>query len=552
MLSTLALATALIVGPQQIRPPQQQQQTPPAEGTATVRGHVFASDSGQPLRKAQVRMFAPEIRETRLATTDAQGAYEFTQVRPGRYTVTANKGSYVATGYGQQRPTDAPKPIEILDRQTVERLDLSLPRGGVVTGRVVDEFGEPLPEVTVAAQRYQFVQGRRTLVSAGRMGFTNDIGEFRLFGLSPGQYYLTATWRQNNFGINGPSSPDDRTAYPVTYFPGTTNAAEAQRITIAAAQELNDLQMMLRPIKAARITGTVTGVDGKPMTPAMVMVSETTGFSTNVRPGGQVKPDGTFTVANIAPGEYTLRVQRMGPPSADPEFASAKIVVGGEDIADVHLVAVTASVGTGRIVVDPAAAQQLPTPLVLTAFPVVFDGAPPPPVRIADDLTFEMKAPPGRMRLNFGGFGQAPRGWTIKSVRVNATDVTDTGIEFKANEAVSGIEVELTNRVSTVSGIVRNSRGDRATDYVAIVFSQDKDRWTPNSRYQSVGRPDQDGRFKISGLPAGEYYIAAVDRIEPGQNGDPEYLENIRSRATSFSLMDAETKTVDLKLTSQP
>lgn len=128
MLSTLALAAALLVGSQQLRPPQQQQQAPPAEGTATVRGHVFAGDSGQPLRKAQVRMFAPEIRDNRLATTDANGAYEFTDVRPARYTITASKGSYVTTSYGQQRPTDPPKPIEILDRQTVERLDLSLPR----------------------------------------------------------------------------------------------------------------------------------------------------------------------------------------------------------------------------------------------------------------------------------------------------------------------------------------------------------------------------------------------------------------------------------------
>ncbi len=551
MLPTLALAAALLVGLQQIRPPQQQQQSPPPEGTATIRGHVFAGDTGQPLRKAQVRIFAPEIRENRLATTDANGAYEFTEVRPGRYTINASKGSYVAASYGQQRPTDPPKPIEILDRQTVERLDLSLPRGGVVTGRVVDEFGEPMSDISISVQRYQYVQGARRLVPTGRMAFTNDIGEFRVFGIPPGQYYLTATWRQNN--VNAQANPQDRTAYPLTYFPGTTNAADAQRITIAAAQEVNDLQMMLRPIKAARITGTVTGTDGKPMTPAMVLVEQSIGFSFNMMPGGQVKPDGSFTVANVPPGEYTLRVQRMGPPSGDPEFAITKVTVAGDDISDLHLFAVPPSIGTGRIVVDPAAAQQLPTPIVLTAFPVVFDGTPPPPpVRVGDDLTFEMKAPPGRMRLNFGGFGQAARGWTIKSVRVNATDVTDSGLEFKPNESLSGIEVELTNRLSTVSGVVTNSRGDQATDYVAVVFAQDKERWTPNSRYQSIGRPDQDGRFKISGLPAGEYYIVAVDRIEPGQNGDPDYLETMRSRAASFSLMDGETKTMDLKLTSQP
>ncbi|HZP49494.1 MAG TPA: carboxypeptidase-like regulatory domain-containing protein [Vicinamibacterales bacterium] len=551
MLSTLALAAALLLGPQQIRPPQQQQQTAPPEGTATIRGHVFAGDTGQPLRKAQVRIFAGEIRENRLATTDANGAYEFTGVRPGRYTISASKGSYVTTSYGQQRPTDAPKPLEILDRQTVERLDLSLPRGGVIAGRVVDEFGEPMSEISVAAQRYQYVQGRRTLVPTGRMSSTNDLGEFRVFGVPPGQYYLTATWRQTGINVNGQGNPQDRTAYPLTYFPGTTNAGEAQRITIAAGQDVNDVQMMLRPIKAARITGTAIGSDGKPMTPAMVLVSQTSGFGFTMMPGGQVKPDGTFTVTNVAPGEYTLRVQRMGPAAGEPEFASARLVVAGDDISDVHLIAAPPSVGTGRIIVDPAAAQQLPTPIVLTAFPTVFDGVPPPPpVRVADDLTFEIKSSPGRMRLSFGGFGQSPRGWTIKSVRVNATDVTDSGIEFKANENISGIEVELTNRLTSVSGLVTNGRGDQATDYAAVVFAQDKERWTPNSRYLATGRPDQDGRFKISGLPPGDYYIVAVDRLEPGQNGDPEFLDSVRSRAASFSLMDGETKTVDLKLTS--
>src|SRR5437868_1717828 len=76
---------------------------PPAPGTSTLRGHVFAADTGQPLRKAQVRIMAMEIRENRLATTDAEGRYEFKEVRAGRYNVSASKGSYVGLSYGQQR-----------------------------------------------------------------------------------------------------------------------------------------------------------------------------------------------------------------------------------------------------------------------------------------------------------------------------------------------------------------------------------------------------------------------------------------------------------------
>ena len=146
------------------------------------------------------------------------------------------------------------------------------------------------------------------------------------------------------------------------------------------------------------------------------------------------------------------------------------------------------------------------------------------------------------------GFGPATEGWSIRSVRVNGVDVTDAGIEFKPNEDISGVEVELTNKVTTIAGTVKSSRGELSTEYTAIVFAQDKEKWTGNSRYQSAGRPDQDGRFKITGLPPGEYYVVAVDRLEPGQTSDPGFLERVRNRAVSLSLREGETRTVDLSL----
>ena len=176
-------------GPGTPRPaPNTNPDAPLPPGTSTLTGHVFAADSGQPLRKAQVRIFAPEIRENRMATTDAEGRYEFKEVRGGRYTISASKGSYVGLSYGQARSTDAPKPLQILDNQNVERVDVSLPPGGIITGRIVDEYGEPMSDVQVGPQSYQSIQGQRRLVPSGRQASTNDIGEFRLFGIAPGQY----------------------------------------------------------------------------------------------------------------------------------------------------------------------------------------------------------------------------------------------------------------------------------------------------------------------------------------------------------------------------
>lgn len=513
-------------------------------GTATLRGHVVAADTGRPIRKAQVRIFAAEIRENRVATTDDGGRYEFKEVKAGRYTINATKGSYISLSYGQTRPLEAGTPLDIKDGQTVERVDFSLPRGAVITGRIFDDFGEPLSDVMVAPMRYQFVQGKRTLVGAGRQSTTDDNGEFRLFGITPGQYYLQATWRSNmGFGPGAENQP----AYAPMFFPGVLEASEAQRFTIGVGQQLSDLVMALKPTKAARISGTVLASDGRPAVGMLNLMRITAGMGVSANMGAMIKPDGSFQLNGVAPGEYQLRTFPNGPSGPDSETAMAKITVAGDDITDLQLVASKPLSVSGRVIVDAAAAQSLPASLFMTAFPL--DGAMfvvGAQGRVADDYTFELKTSPGRSRI---GLSNATLGWSIRAVRLNGADVLDSGIEFKPNQNVRGLEVELTNKISVVTGLVTSGKGEVSRDYTALAFPQDSDRWKyTNSRYIRTGRPDQDGRFKISGLPAGEYLLIAVDRIDPGESSDPEFLERIRTKATRFSLIEGETKSIDLKL----
>jgi hypothetical protein len=109
----------------------------------------------------------------------------------------------------------------------------------------------------------------------------------------------------------------------------------------------------------------------------------------------------------------------------------------------------------------------------------------------------------------------------------------------------------LTNRLTEVSGVVTNARNEAVKEYSLIVFSHDRELWGPGSRFVRTGRPDQDGRFKISGLPVGSYYAVAIDYIDPSDDAtDPEFLERVRSKAATFSLNEGETKTQDLKLTT--
>jgi protocatechuate 3,4-dioxygenase beta subunit len=523
-------------------PPRDNAQ-PVKPGTATIRGHVLAADTGQPLRKAQVRAIAGEMRENRLATTDADGKYEFKLLPAGRYNISASKGSYVGLQYGQQRPFEPGKPLEILDGQTVEKVDFTLPHGGVITGRILDEFGEPLADAQVAAQRYQNMGGRRRLVPAGRPAMTNDIGEFRLFAIPPGQYYLSATLR--SFGMMGDT--DDRSGYAPTYFPGTANMAEAQKVTIGLGQIVSDLNMALMPTRTARITGTAVDSQGRPFVGVVMAMPRGDSMMMMFGPPGQTKPDGSFVISGLAPGTYVLQTQGGGP---DGDSASAEVTISGDDVDGIRLVASKPSRASGRVIVDAAAAQSLrPSTLRLSIQPVVFDmpmmGMMTGPSVVNDDLTFELKTRPGKMKVALAG--PAP-GWTIRAVRYRGDDVTDSGIEFRANEDVTDIDVELTNRVTDLSGLVTNGRGAAVTDYSVVVFAQDRDKWTANSRYLRTGRPDQDGRFKITGLPPGQYHIVAIDYVDPNEWNEPEYLERVRSKATSVTIGEGETKSVDLKI----
>jgi protocatechuate 3,4-dioxygenase beta subunit len=521
---------------------------PPA--TAIIRGHVLGGDTGQPLRKAQVRLFSTEVeaggtRESRLATTDAAGAYEFKDLPAGKYLVSAGKGSYVSLTVGQVRPNEPGKPITLLAGELRERMDFSLPRGGVITGRVVDEYGEPMSNIQVGAMRSEMIGGRRQL-TLGRTSSTDDLGEFRVFGIPPGQYCVQANWH-GMMPVPAPGArAEDDAGYATTFFPGTSAASEAKRLTVVSGQTISDVIFAMVPAKTARVSGTVVDSHGRPASGILMISREESGsVMSGVNMSAPIRLDGTFTFANVTPGDYTLRARLNGP---RPEAAAVKVAVAGEDISDVRLTTVPPSQASGRIVVDSAAAQSLSSAILsVVATPVnpaALDGG-RVPARVAEDLTFTVEAPAGLMQIVVIG---QPSGFGIRAVRLGGVDMTDSGVEFKAGRDLEGLEIELTNRLTTVSGLVSDPRGESAKDYSVVVFPQDPSRLKARSRYMNVGRPDENGRFKISGLPPGEYYAIALDRIDNVAWNDPEFLQSVQPQATMFSLMEAETKTLDLRL----
>ena len=527
-------------------------------GTAVLKGQIITADNGQPIRRAQVRISSPDARESRVAATDAQGRFEIRELPAGRYNMTASKGGFVTLQFGQRRPSESGTPIELGDAQTLDKITIALPRGSVLGGRITDEFGEPVANASVTAWRYAFAAGVRRMVpasGANARDTTDDQGSFRLFGLPPGEYYVSATLRTGGPEVTDPMG--ELSGYAATYYPGTTSIAEAQRVTLAVSQEHTGVHFGLIATRLVRVSGQVIMSNGAPAPNGNVMlvpVSSSGGRAMIMQQGGagnRISQDGTFRLPNVAPGRYQLQSRAMA--SQTFELARMDLMVGSENVEGITMVTSPGAIVTGNVVSDTGEpfdfrASQLQVS-ARSASPETQGPGPGPGggTRMGDDFTFTIRNVSDAVLIRTS----TPQGWLLKAVVVNGQDVTDTPIEFAPGQTTGGVQVVMTKKIASLSGAVMDARGNPALDATVVVFPADDKLWTFQSRFIRAARPDQDGRYRISALPSpGQYLAVAVQGLEDGQAGDPDFLNAAREAATKFDLAEGETKSVDVKLAS--
>ena len=564
-------------------PPAPRPQTPardgpaqPATGTGRIQGRVLSAETGAPLRRAQVRLFAGEQRINRLATTDADGRYQISDLPAGRYNINVTRNGYVSLQFGQRRPFEPGRPLELANGQLADRIDFALPRGGVIAGRITDEVGEPIAGVGVRAMRYQYMpDGRRRLMPANVPGVfnlqTNDLGEFRLYGLMPGTYIVTAS--PNAMGgammmpAGAPGGPativganDGSDGFAPTYYPGTPSEADAVPITVSIGQETS-ASFALIPTRLARISGIVRTSQGQPAANVnLIIQSAQPGMGVGF--GGSTGADGTFLMMNVPPGDYMLAVRprpvNPGTAGAESEFASMPLTVGGEDVS--NLIIVTGHGGTvsGRVIFEggtqQSAAQEMPGPMGLrVTFLPADTNVPMMPMGAMGGIDNGAIGPNGQFQLR----GVTGRGtfristspqWSVKSVTLEGMDVTDTPYDIKPGANLSSLEIVITNVQSTVSGTVRTPTGEVAKDYVVVFFPANLREGDIPSRFVRAVRPDQEGKYLVRGLPPADYIAAAVDTLEQGGQWDPEFQERVKPRSRRFTLREGQTLALDLDL----
>jgi hypothetical protein len=560
--ASLALLVVLLTGPargQVIIGDSIRVQGPPAPrtaGTSVIRGRIFAADTGRPLRRARVtlRSLEPTV-QGQTVNTGADGRYEMTDLPASRYIVSAARSGYLTLSYGQSRPLEAGKPLQVLDHQLVDNLNFTLPRMSVVGGRITDESGEPMSSLRVLLMKPTFAEGQRRLVVAGDAS-TDDTGRYLVEDVVPGTYFVLASLRQTWTIIEG--DVEQVIGYSPTYYPGTTSAANARRLTIGVGEEMSTADFSLVRGRAASVSGTAIDSHGRPLVGETVYLSqEFRGGSgtTTFQYGGpaMVGGDGTFAIKDLAPGDYKLTMRYVtgtGNSTHVEEAGTARFAVNGADVGDVRIATSRGWSLSGQVLTDRGPIRDIPgNRITIVGSPVGEDadlkvGGIDGSGEVRDDGTFVLAGLFGRERIR----ANPPAGWMLKAVLRENRDVTDEPLEFSSGDQLSGVQVILTDRMTTVTGRVTDDKNVPIAEGTVLVFHRDAEKWPDEARYLRAVRPDQQGQFDIKGLPPGEYLAVAIAYLQEGQWNDPAYLESLRRYAERVRIDEGGTQGISLKM----
>jgi hypothetical protein len=565
ILATLLGASLLVSAQAPSSPGPRQAPVPPTaapaagqkdQPTGIIRGRILASN-GRPVRRASVRILPPTGGFPMAVSADLAGRYEFTKVPAGDYRLTAGKPGYFAIEFEQQRAFEHGKVLTIRNGETLEKIDVTLPVGGAISGRIVDANGDPVEGIDVRLMQVQFAANRRRLLPVVGVGrrLTNDHGRYRLYGIPPGEYMVMAS-----LAADRPAAQTSAVlppGYAPTYAPGTPSASDAALVTVGLADQVDDVDVTLARVATARVSGTVVDSLGKPLAASILMNRSQRSGALSVEPSSTARStgDGRFEIRDVPAGEWVLQVFTGHDVNQgqEGEFVSRFVTVNGIDVTDVRLQTSIGSRVAGRIVFEGTGTAD-PTGVTITTMPSDFDRAllagPAGRGTGQPDGTFVLNGLNGPRRLRLLG---APPSWSLKAIRANGRDVTDEPLSFGTkDESLTDVEVVLTDKSAGITGGVADARGRPATDYTVIVFATHADYWYQGSRFFTFTRPKADGTFAVADLPPGDYFVAAVDRLQGtegfGEWQDPAFLESIAPRATRVRLADGQLASVALRL----
>jgi protocatechuate 3,4-dioxygenase beta subunit len=492
------------------------------EGDASIRGRVTVL-GGEPLAGATV--IALQGREAMLGRatgttrTDALGRFALDGLPPGTFSVRAAKLGYVSWPARRDGAASVTVPLAAGERR--EDLELSLARTGIISGTVVDEFGDPLQNAMV---RVSSVNDNNLPPSRDPMfsSATDDRGQFRIAGLEPRAYFISAS---------GPdASTDAAEVYAPIYYPGTRERLSALPITISPAAHVSTIVVTLRPVPVGTISGRALDSAGSPATGALRLLARDAVF---VERSVTVGPAGAFTFAGVPSGAYLMEMTTTGP--SGREFGTQPVRVTGVEQPAMVLRTRPGATITGRLLLEGSSGGAIQgytmTARRVTGVSTGTGGSRTVSGPITHGTRFTMTELWGPTRVQVTSPDER---WYLKSITINGFEVADSPFDFGLEgRSFEDVEAVFAAGPAAITGRVLDDRRVPAVAASVLAFASESSRWFLGSRWIKSATTNVDGAFAIKGLPPGEYYVVAVEGLDRAARQDPSsFLDELLPSAT--------------------
>ena len=503
-----------------------------------VEGVVLKATTGEAVRKITVSLISFQgDHPTFTDVTDSNGRFVFGGLEPGRYALMASGEGYSQQEFGQTRRRPEGTVLSLAPGDNDNNLIFRMTPPGVITGTIRDEDGDPVIGGQVQALRIARVGGRQQ-TSSGGYGQTNDLGQYRIYGLEPGQYLIAASYRPPSTG-----TVPNQEVYLPTYFPSTVDAGQATPVQVRPGDEVSGIDVDLAAAHSVTIRGRVVPeVPVKTMKGIYVSVMPRSAFQGGFMSGtygGVIEDDlGNFSIRAVPPGSYVVIINLN---DGDRTYAGRTVVTTGN--ADVD--GVTVAVGPGLVLrgrVRLSAGSQLDfSRLGVSLQPVegFMGGA---GTQVAPDGTFTLEnITEGSYRVVVGGF---PEEFYLQSAKLGGIDVLGPGLNVSHGDSPGNLEIVLSADGGQVQGAVLNNQ--QPVPDAIVVLVPDPPNRNRNDLY-SYKKTDALGRFSLLGLPPGDFKLFAWEQRDGVSYSEPDLLKDYEARGAPVHIEDKTQQSVQLQ-----
>jgi 5-hydroxyisourate hydrolase-like protein (transthyretin family) len=526
-------------------------QTNKKEDSSSIEGRALNSVTSEPVGKASLLLMRTDSTQPSYdwarsygAISDAGGVFVIRNIAPGKYRLRASRNGFITLEYGTRDSQRSGTELDLGHPQQLKGVDFRLTPHGVIAGTVLDADGEPLAQVQVQLLRSQYVKGKKVLATTNTAS-TNDLGEYRWAGLTPGKYYVYA---EDFRGL--PPASESKEEYVPVYYPGVANAAGAIPVEVAPGANVRGVDLMLRKAPTATVKGRVViDLPDAYGTPA-VRFSLETGHDNSAAgswhvPSARVNASGEFEVRGLTPGSYTAMAEIAK--GGRGYTGSTAVEVAGTDIEGV---VITIGIGvsvSGRIRVEGETSQDLQGTAVRfqRGGPGVEFNSPGWTCRIARDRTFKIEnLDPARYGVLIDGL---PDGYYAKSIRVGEVEITYSGVDLTTG-ALGQVDILLSPKAGLVSGSVQNPKTGQPTSGVTVVLvPKEKERLAISTFYRETAT-DEHGRFTFKSVIPGEYKAYAWEDVEASAWLDRDFMQPFEDKGEPVTVGENARANVQVNL----